>query len=59
MNDQSAKMFYILNCFGNCFKISLNKMIYKMTLLSLPQCSALDRKRVSEHDFQTSECETH
>ena len=30
-------MFYILNSFGKCFKIALNKMISNITLLPLPQ----------------------
>ena len=33
-------------------------MSYKMTLLPLPRGSVRDRKRVSEHDFQTSEYNT-
>ena len=33
-------------------------MISKMTLLPLPRGSGRDRKRVSEHSFQTSECDT-
>ena len=34
-------------------------MIYKMTLLSLPRGLGRDRKKVSEHDFQTSICDTY
>ena len=30
-------MFYILNCFKNYFKITLNKLIYKITLMTLPR----------------------
>ena len=30
-------MVYILKYLGNYFKIALNKMIYKMTLLPLPE----------------------
>ena len=34
-------------------------MICKMILLPLPWGSGLDKKRVSEHDFQTSEYDTY
>ena len=34
-------------------------MFYKMTLLTLPQGLGCDKKRVSEHGFQTSKCDTH
>ena len=33
------KKFYILKCLGNYFKIVINKIIYKMTLLPLSQDS--------------------
>ena len=39
--------YFILNYFRNYFKISLNEIIYKMTLLRLPQGLAHDRKKVS------------
>ena len=59
MTTIQLKMFYILKCFGDCFKIALNKMIYKMTVLPLPPGSRHDRKKVSEHDFQILEYDTH
>ena len=34
-------------------------MFYKMTLQPLPRRSRRDRKKVSEHNFQTSEYDTH
>ena len=37
------KIFYIFKCFRNCFKISLNKMICKMTLIPLPWGSGRDK----------------
>ena len=59
MTGQLTKNDLYFKCFGNCFKIVLNKMIYKMTLLLLPWGSERDRKMVSEHGFQTSKCDTH
>ena len=40
------KMIYILKCFGNYFKIALNKLIYKMALLPLPRGSGRDMTNV-------------
>ena len=57
----TVNVYIFFKCFGNgnYFKISLNKMIYKLTLLSLFRGLGRDKKMVSEHDFQTSECDTH
>ena len=59
MTGQSIENILYFECFGNYFKIVLNKMIYKMTLLPLPRGLDRDKKMISEHDFQTSEFDTH
>ena len=36
MTGQSTKNILYFKMLGNCFKIALNKIIYKMTFLALP-----------------------
>ena len=42
MTGQSTENVLYFKCFGNYFKIALNKMIYKMTLLPLSRDSGHD-----------------
>ena len=46
-------MFYILKYLGNYFKIALNKMVYKMTLLPLPRVRGVTKKGYQSTIFKS------